>query len=333
MSWLRHDDDMLDHPKWIRALRDGGAEALLTWWRLCAWSSRRLTDGVIPVDMIGEVARVERSKSKLRALQVLVDVELCTRREDGAYVINDYLERNPSKAEVLEERERRSQAQRNRRLAKPVTGHAPISHPTPCPSPVPSRPVPSPSLSYESESARAPEVPDVPGLERVFGGGSGRVYSLPGADPPKEFLDDAVMGGVSVEQARSTWEHYHGAGLPPSGVERLHPWLVKRAKERAMQLAKAPKSGPRIVESDLDTTGAATAFRPSSDHEKFCAEKNLDLAHAVRLYRASPEHAKVGFVESERRFMTRLKCWLATGTFIPDGPLPRPPAKLKEARA
>ena len=41
MSWLRHDDDMLDHPKWIRALRDGGADALLIWWRLCAWSSRR----------------------------------------------------------------------------------------------------------------------------------------------------------------------------------------------------------------------------------------------------------------------------------------------------
>jgi hypothetical protein len=242
----------------------------------------------------------------------------------------------------------RQRESRRARSAQSVTGvtlrsdigHSPSQQVTASHPPSLCLPPSAPSLpsTQERDPERAPDLPEVPGLERVSPllqpvGGSGRVYSLPGADPPKEFLDDALMGGVSIEQAKSTWEHYHGAGLPPSGVERLHPWLVKRAKERAMQLAKAPKSGPRMVESDLDTTGAATAFRPSSDHEKFCAVHRLDLSHAVRLYRASPEHAKVGFVESERRFMTRLKCWLATGTFIADGPLPRPPARLKEARA
>jgi hypothetical protein len=47
------------------------------------------------------------------------------------------------------------------------------------------------------------------------------------------------MAGVSREQARSTWEHYWGAGLPSGGVERLNPWLVKRAKERSTTLARA----------------------------------------------------------------------------------------------
>lgn len=92
----------------------------------------------------------------------------------------------------------------------------------------------------------------------------------------------------------------------------------------AEQQRAAPKGGLRKAEPELTTTSAATAFRPSTEHEKFCAEKNLDLSLAVKLYRASPEHERVGFAESERRFLARLKCWAATGTFIADGPLPKP---------
>lgn len=174
MSWLRHDDDMLDHPKWIRALRDGGADALLIWWRLCAWSSRRLTDGVIPVDMIGEVGRIERSKNKLRALQALVDSGLCSRRADGALVIEGYLERNPSKADVLAQRasgterkqKHRVRVSASREAARPAPD-VPRDASTTRPDPVP---IPSPSLSDESESARAldgADLPQVPGLTLV----------------------------------------------------------------------------------------------------------------------------------------------------------------------
>ena len=46
------------------------------------------------------------------------------------------------------------------------------------------------------------------------------------------------MRGIPTEQARSTWEHYWGEGLPERGVERLHDWLLKRAKERVNRLAK-----------------------------------------------------------------------------------------------
>jgi len=266
MSWLRHDDDMLDHPKWIRALRDGGAEALLIWWRLCAWSSRRLTDGVIPVDMIGEVARVERSKSKLRALQVLVDVELCTRRDDGALVINDYLERNPSKAEVLEERERRARAQRNRRLAKPVTGHAPISHPPPCPSPVPSRPVPSPSLSNESESTRTPKVdrpPDVPGLEVVHPGplpqskreraecdaltdkGNPRHEFTPGWSPGKSNQARGHELGLTDDEIWARWETCKDRYFPApfqSDVKQFNRELAFAAQDKTTARFKLSKA-------------------------------------------------------------------------------------------
>ena len=55
------------------------------------------------------------------------------------------------------------------------------------------------------------------------------------------------------------------------------------------------------------------------------------MQFAVKLYRQSPEHDRVGCVESEKRFMARLKCWAATGTFHPDGPLPK--AKQREGAA
>ena len=169
MSWSRDDDDMLDHEKWRRAIREGGADALLIWFRLRAWCSRRLTDGEIPADMVTEVGEVI-GKTRLRALRALVDAALLARRDDGGFTIVDYLQRNPSRAQVLQERDRRAEAQRKRRSSRDVTGHAVTSEPPR--NEVPSRPVPSRpvSLSNESEDTRAPDVPDVPGLEIVHPG-------------------------------------------------------------------------------------------------------------------------------------------------------------------
>jgi len=169
MSWSRDDDDMLDHEKWRRAIREGGADALLIWFRLRAWCSRRLTDGEIPADMVTEVGEVI-GKTRLRALRALVDAALLARRDDGGFTIVDYLQRNPSRAQVLQERDRRAEAQRKRRSSRDVTGHAVTSEPPR--NEVPSRPVPSRpvSLSNESEDSRAPDVPDVPGLEIVHPG-------------------------------------------------------------------------------------------------------------------------------------------------------------------
>jgi hypothetical protein len=99
----------------------------------------------------------------------------------------------------------------------------------------------------------------VPGLTRVVGaGGVGRVFSMPSEEPPSEFLDEAVMGGVSRDQARSTWAHYFGAGLPERGVERLHPWLVKRAKERVTQqtgVVSAAKTKSASAQPNAGKTG------------------------------------------------------------------------------
>lgn len=70
-----------------------------------------------------------------------------------------------------------------------------------------------------------------------------RTYSLPSPEPPTAYLDEALMAGVPRDRATSTWRHYHGAGLPERGVERLHSWLVQRAKEHAEGLT-GPRSAP-----------------------------------------------------------------------------------------
>jgi hypothetical protein len=96
-------------------------------------------------------------------------------------------------------------------------------------------PLPTPTPTPKSQPTRA---------ERPDQSRPPRTVSLPSEVPTQGYLDAAAMAGVSREQATSTWEHYFGAGLPDRGVEKLVPWMVKRAKERANQTARLPRAGP-----------------------------------------------------------------------------------------
>lgn len=158
MSWLRNDDDMLDHDKWRRAIRLGGDAVMCTWWRLTSWCSRRLTDGEVPADMVEEIAQLKGSKTRAKALRALVAAGLIEQRSDGGVAVVDYLQRNPSRAQVLAERERRAQSQKNRRVGENVTGHAPTSDPKRNEVPSQSRPVPSQSQEREEITPPSPEV-------------------------------------------------------------------------------------------------------------------------------------------------------------------------------
>jgi len=112
--------------------------------------------------------------------------------------------------------------------------------------------------------------------ERARATGVSRIFSLPNAEPSKEYLDEALMRGVSHEQAVSTWEHYFGAGLPERGVERLVDWLCKRAKERAIATDKAQHAAPQ-------PRGGAFAkgsppLEPTPSQRAYAAKHAVDLA-------------------------------------------------------
>jgi hypothetical protein len=160
MSWLRLDDDMLDHPKWVRAIRDGGSAALHMWLALCSWCSRHLTDGEIPADIVPTLTQQWRARDRAKAIQALESSQLVAITEPGAIHIVDYLERNPSRAETLERRSRKADNQKNHAVRKKLTGQRPVvvvdDGPAPDPLPIPSRPDPVPTPEEGERNARAP---------------------------------------------------------------------------------------------------------------------------------------------------------------------------------
>jgi hypothetical protein len=98
MAWFKIDDKFHTHPKVVTA----GNAAVGLWCRLGAWSSDHLTDGHIP----GAVARVFGTETELAAL---VDTGLLAATDTG-YQFADWLNYNPSAAEVEASRQRRSNA-------------------------------------------------------------------------------------------------------------------------------------------------------------------------------------------------------------------------------
>jgi len=91
-----------------------------------------------------------------------------------------------------------------------------------------------------SNDTDPPKAPDP--APAITGQGVVRTYTMPSADPPKEYLDEAAMRSVPRAQAVSTWKHYRGAGLPERGVERLYEWLCQRATERLNATVRSPPS-------------------------------------------------------------------------------------------
>lgn len=250
MTWIRLDDGMLEHPKWILALQLGGDGALHLWLRLTAWSSRHLTDGLIPAHVATSVPWPRGAATRAKAWQALAEAQLIERQSNGDWLLHDYLDYQPSRAKTLADRGRKAQNEQSRRDAARVARHDLAAPPERARSrPVPSRPDPVP-IGRDPERAREPDPPSSPTVTEIRPlpppGGSSRVFSLPSSEPTEAYLQEATMRAISEAQARSTWEHYWGAGLPTQGVERLHDWLLKRAQERAVSTARMPaRASPR----------------------------------------------------------------------------------------
>lgn len=163
MTWLKVDDSILDHPKWVRAIRDGGSGVIHLWLAMATWSARHLTDGVIPSDMFDTVGGPQRRRKE--ALAALVRSGLCTVDGQGTVAIHDFTEHNPSREKVLSDRARVAENQRKHRLTYKVTSDADRivtdSEIVSRPDPVPSVPIPSPKETlFECSSEPAAPVHD-----------------------------------------------------------------------------------------------------------------------------------------------------------------------------
>ncbi len=130
MTWAKLDDDLTFHEKIV----DAGNAAVGVWARSLAWCSQHLTDGHVP----NKIARLVAGESR-GALRALVRSRLwveCT----GGYTVVNYLKYNPSRAEVLEKREK-DRRRKEGKSERPPDGTEAASEP-PDPVPIPSRPDP-----------------------------------------------------------------------------------------------------------------------------------------------------------------------------------------------
>ena len=116
--------------------------------------------------------------------------------------------------------------------------------------------------------------------------------------------------------------------------KRFSRWIEDQKLRRETEQAK-PKSGPRESPSELDTTGAALAFRLDSEHREFATKlgRRSDLDAFAREYAQGETCKRLDTLGQSRDFMNRLKCLAHTGQWHPDGPLPKPPVKAREVRA
>lgn len=154
MSWLELDDGILRHPKFIRAVRLAGSEAIHLWLGLRAYCGQLLTDGSIPADMVDVVDGPPRGKARAVALTALVQVGLVDETEGGLQM-HDYLDWSSSRKDVEARRAATAERQRRQRekgatvTRESRVTHALVtrpSHASVTPSVTPTTPLPSPPI-------------------------------------------------------------------------------------------------------------------------------------------------------------------------------------------
>lgn len=108
MPWVKLDDQLWAKPKVIAA----GNEATGAYCRMLSYCGAQLTNGHVSGEVAGFIAAPP-------VLDALVEHTFVTRNGDGGLLIPDYLDFNPSKQQVEEERakarERMKKKRRNKR--------------------------------------------------------------------------------------------------------------------------------------------------------------------------------------------------------------------------
>lgn len=131
MTWFKVDDSFYDHPKSF----DATDAAIALWTRAGCWSARNLTDGFVPTGMLARL-----SQNPDAAAAELTARGLWTRAR-GGYRFHDWLDRNPSRKQVEEQRAKRVEAGRKGGVASGKSRSKPEANASPIVQP-PSRPGP-----------------------------------------------------------------------------------------------------------------------------------------------------------------------------------------------
>lgn len=145
MVWFKVDDGLPTSKKILSIPRRDRLAAVGLWTLSGAWSSKELTNGVIPEYMVAELGGTQR------VAETLVTAALWSRTSTG-YQFYAWEEHNPAKADVIAKREKNAEKLRNWRsrnqdsnpdVTEGVTGLQNGSDVVRNPAPDPTRPVPT----------------------------------------------------------------------------------------------------------------------------------------------------------------------------------------------
>jgi len=103
MPWFKVDDTFAYHAKVMAA----GNAAVGLWVRAGAWAMQQLTDGFVPTHVVLSLGTVKEARR-------LVEVGLWIEKDDG-YAFHQWAPRQPSRMQVLADREAAAERQRKAR--------------------------------------------------------------------------------------------------------------------------------------------------------------------------------------------------------------------------
>jgi hypothetical protein len=140
MPWVRIDDDFPQHPKVVQVGPIGMALQIAA---LC-YSNHYLTDGFIPQQVVEHLLIGCSTDVTADTVEKLVQVGMWEVGNKG-YMIHDFLEYQPSKAQILSDREQKQAAGRAGGVASAKAKHQQVFEQNPTDAPAESKPVPNPN--------------------------------------------------------------------------------------------------------------------------------------------------------------------------------------------
>ncbi len=155
MPWVRLDEGFADHPK----LREAGPLGLAMQVAGLCYCNRYLTDGFIPSSVVPTLLNLEGIGMNIwhgelmgggddATWQLVVDALLAVglwEQVEGGYYIHDYLDYQPSRSQVIAEREQKREAgQRGGLASAQARAQARATAPAHTPAQAESKPVPGP---------------------------------------------------------------------------------------------------------------------------------------------------------------------------------------------
>lgn len=311
MAWAKLCDSALTHPK-LWGLPD---DAFAFWIRAILYASAHLTDGLL------DDRAMRFLRPKKRVLELLIREQLLDKKPDGTIEIHDFLDYNPTRKQVLAERERARERMKRpknasvenhseqgsnfgRNSAEAPTEVHPEAHPEARAnfertSPSPARPDPArPDLSPLKENS--PPRPPV-ASSRAHARAQAReappqLPEAPQPQPAQKAGGQAAAGDLEAELRRLLEADRYYQGLTGTNAQELAQRLAFHAD------AKKPAHVIAAVRRALDLAAASSYNAATTNKTILAFAQRASEADAAQSLPARP--GRPGLAAAEPRPIT-----------------------------